>query len=449
VQTVETSQDFDIREYTELLYKRRYVFVAVAAIITTIAVAISYLQPKVYEAKSTVLIGRNYVNEVMKDIAIAPSSDDRGRAIEVMMKSRSLMLKVIGGLDPSLTKKSDAEVEKIVQLFKKLTEIKIMSARNDMDMFVVSFRFGDPAFARDYVNMLISTYIEEGQSHKRDETYGANKFLIGQIDLFKEKIGSIEGNIARLRKERNVVAQERLPVLQKRLNELLVQYTDNHPEVLKVKAEIEMLKNLPKDSERTMDASKTGDREDAASVSDKRKQGNSESGVTANEFSDTTQGQGTARSSTKQGERIRMSELERERDTYQKIYRDLIAMLGRSEVSSHIEIDDKGGTFKILEPALLPLKPVSPNRVKTILLGLLAGIGGGIGFIILLDSMDKSIKTVDALKTFGLPVLAIIPHIQNLTDIQKTRRNDLLLYAAAGVYLICVAGLLTFEFLRS
>jgi succinoglycan biosynthesis transport protein ExoP len=427
VQTAETPQEFDIKKYTALLYKRRYVFVAVAAIITTIAVIISYVAPKIYEAKSTVLIERNYVNELMKGIGITTSVDDRLRAIEVVMKSRSLLVRVLGFLDPDLTKKSEAEVEKLVQQFKKRTEIKITMAKSDMDMFTVSLKDGDPAFARDYVNLLIRMYIEEGQSHKRDETYGANKFLLGQIDLFKEKINTIERNIARLRKERSVVAQERLPVLQKRLNELLVQYTDNHPEVLKVKAEIETLKNRAKENQQTLDAGKTGSKDDATSP---------------------TREQGTEPSAAKQGEKIKLDELERERNAYQKIYQDLIAMQGRSEVSTHIETQDKTGTFKVLEPALLPIKPVSLSRVKIMLLGLFAGIGGGIGFIILLDSMDKSVKTVDALKAFGFPVLAIIPHIQNPADLLKTRRNDLFLYTAAGAYLLCLAGLMTFEFLK-
>jgi succinoglycan biosynthesis transport protein ExoP len=426
VQTLETSQDFDIKKYTDLLYKRRYVFVAVVAVITTIAIVVSYVKPKIYEAKSTVLIESNYVNELMKGIGIT-SIDDRVKAIEVMMKSRPLLVKVLGDLDPNLTKKSEAEVERLVQLFKKRTEIKIMSARNDMDMFAVSLSDGDPAFARDYVNTLIRRYIEEGQSHKRNETYGANKFLTEQIDLFKEKISTIERNIAQLRKEQNLVPQERLPALQQRLNELLVLYTGNHPEVLKVKAEIETLKNLAKDSKQTVDSEKTGDKDDATSL---------------------TQEKGIARSATKQGERIKLSELVRERDAYQKIYQDLVATLGRSEVSSQIESQDKSGTFKVLEPALLPLKPVSPSRIKIMLLGLFAGIGGGFGFIILLDSMDKSIKTLDTLKTFGVPVLAVIPHIQDPAEIKKTRRNDLFLYTVAGAYLLCLAGLLAFEFLK-
>ncbi len=406
---METPQEFDIKKYSQLLYQKRYVFVAIVVIVTSIAIAVSYVLPKTYEAKSTVLIERNYVNELMKTIAVTPSIDDRVKALEVILKSRPLVLKVMGDLDLELTRKSDAEVEKLVQEFQKTTDIKIemnKSTRKDMDMFTVSFRHANPATARDYVNILVRRYIEESLSHNRDETYGANKFLLEQIDLFKDKISTIEADIARLSRQPATVAQDKLRVLQKRLDELRVQYTDNHPEVMKLKAEIEALRNQSTGSKPSADAGRTGEQPQ------------------------------------------KLSALERDRDTYKKIYEDLMATLGRSEVSSHIEVQDKGGTFTILEPAILPLSPVSPNRVKIILLGLLAGIGGGIGFIILLDGMDKSVRTLDTVKTFGLPVLAVIPNIQNPADIQRTKRNDLALYIAAGVYLMCVVGLLSVEFLK-
>ncbi|MGE5174538.1 MAG: GNVR domain-containing protein, partial [Betaproteobacteria bacterium] len=176
--------------------------------------------------------------------------------------------------------------------------------------------------------------------------------------------------------------------------------------------------------------------------------GASETGNISDVPSQKTQKPGMEPSKSGLSNRPNIAALERDRDTYKKIYEQLLATMGRSEVSSQIEAQDKGGAFRILEPAMLPFSPVSPDRVKIILLGLLGGIGGGIGFIILLENMNKSVNTVDNLKTFGLPVLAVIPHIQNPVDIQRMRRNDLLLYVTAGVYLVCVAGLLTFEFLK-
>ncbi len=428
---METPQEFDIKQYLQLLYQKRYLFVAVVVIITSIAIAISYTLPKIYEAKTTVLVESNYVNDLMKSIAVTPSINDRVKALEAILKSRALILKVVGDLDLDLTRKSDVEVEKLVRSFQKATEITYgigmnRSAGSNMEMFTVSFRNANPVIARDYVNVLVRRYIEESLSRNRDATFGANKFLLEQIGLVKDKISTIEADIARISKQpatiavvHETVAQERLRMLQKRLYELRLQYTDNHPDIIKLQAEIESLRSQS-----------TG------------------AGNMSNDPAGKTLKQGNEFATSKLGDKQKISALERDRDTYKKIYEDLMATMARSEVSSHIEVEDKGGTFKILEPAILPFSPVSPNRVNIILLGLLAGISGGIIFIILLDSMDKSVKTLESVRSFGLPVLAIIPHMRNLDDIQKKKRNDLVLYIVAGVYLICVAGLLSFEFFK-
>ncbi len=457
---METQQEFDIKKYSKLLYQKRYVFVAVVVIVSSIAIAVSYFLPKTYEAKSTVLIERNYVNELMKGIAVPPSMEERVKALEVILKSRYLIRKVIGDLDLDLTRKTDIEVEKLVQAFQKAMDIKIemnRSSRSDMDMFTVSFRNGNPALARDYVNVLVRKYIEESLSHNRDETYGANKFLLEQINLFKDKISSIEADIARISRQPGTAAQERLRVLQKRLDELRLQYTDNHPDIMKVKAEMESLRSQLTDRKPSGVAGRTAERqqtglntvEDRANKNDAGQDiGASGSGDLLNRDTETTQKQGAEASSSKLNNNQKITALERDRDTYRKIYEDLMAALGRSEVSNQIEVQDKGGAFKIVEPAVLPVNPVGPNRVKIILLGLFAGIGGGIAFIILLDSMDKSVKTMDTLKGFGLPVLAVIPHIENTAEIQKTKKKDLLLYVITGVYYAFVIGLISFEFLK-
>ncbi len=424
---METQQEFDINKYRQLLYEKRYAVVVIAVIITTIAIVVSYILPKKYEATSTVLIERNFTNQLIKGLAVE-SIDDREKAVETILKSRSLILKVLGDLDLDLTRKSDAEVERLVRAFQDKTVVGIEMnrvTRKDMDTFTVTVQTDKPSIARDYVNTLVRRYIEESLSHNREEMYGANKFLMEQIELFKGKINAIETEIARMSKQPNKdtgpVMEDKLSILQKRLDELRLQYTDSHPEIIKLKAEMESVRNNI---------------------------GVSENGKKSNRNTDNTQKKGAEFVTSKSSDKQKIAALERDRDTYQKIYEDLMAALGRSQVSNQIEQRDKGSVFNIVEPAVLPLNPVSPNRVKIILLGLLAGIGGGVAFIIMLDSMDKSVRTMDTLKSFGLPVLAVIPHIQNTADAQKTKRKDILLYAIVGVYYAFVIVLLSFEFLK-
>ncbi len=103
---MEMQQEFDIKKYLALLYKKKNIFVAILVIVTSISIAVSYRMPRIYEAKSTVLIERNIMNELTKGITVTPSVQDRARAVEVIMKSRYLILQVMKDLDIDLTKKN-------------------------------------------------------------------------------------------------------------------------------------------------------------------------------------------------------------------------------------------------------------------------------------------------------------------------------------------------------
>jgi capsular polysaccharide biosynthesis protein len=218
----------------------------------------------------------------------------------------------------------------------------------------------------------------------------------------------------RLSQQKDSVGQERLAELQKRLAELLRQYTENHPEVVKVKDEIDALKNQSTMHRRTTETD----------MNVKTQQQGGETGL-----------------SVKQ----RLTELERDKETYKNEYAELMKAQGKLEVSSRMEGQDKEGIFHVFEPAMLPRTPVSPKRVQIIMFGIAAGIAAGIGLIILMDSTVKTIKNANSLSVFGLPVLAVITQLRTREEIQKTRKKDLLLYIFTGIYYTGVFAVLAIE----
>lgn len=418
---MEPLQDQDMTRYIRLVYTKRYIFTAVALGIMAAAVVTSYTLRPQYEAKTVVLIERNFINQLIKDITVTPSLDDRVNVLSVVMKSRSLLLKVIAALDPAAGSRNPAELERLVKHYQNKTEIRVdinKGSRRDMDSFAVAYQGSDPAAAMTYVNTLMRVYIEENIAEKREEAYGAGRFVSEQLNLVKNKMHAVEQEIELLKsaeatKDVNGTSlQKRLVALQKKQNELLMTYTTDHPDVIKVKSEIaELQTRADKELART-DITPQSDAPRSASP-----------------------------------DRKKLSDLERDREAYKKIYEDLIATLGKSEVSTQVQVQDKAGTFRVIDPAILPTKPVSPNRVKILLLGIMAGIAGGFGFVLLLNTFDDSVKTLDALKGFGVPVLAVIPSIWNAAELVKRRRADLILYSVAAVAMIGVLSLVMAELL--
>lgn len=72
----------------------------------------------------------------------------------------------------------------------------------------------------------------------------------------------------------------------------------------------------------------------------------------------------------------------------------------------------KGSSATVVDPAKLPLSPVSPNVKKNTLIGLAIGFILGAGLVILANLLDVRIKNSDYLtQKYELPVLGEIPQM--------------------------------------
>ena len=76
-----------------------------------------------------------------------------------------------------------------------------------------------------------------------------------------------------------------------------------------------------------------------------------------------------------------------------------------------------------LSEAILPQKPVSPQKVKIIVLGMLMGIVLSVGLITLRFVLDDSIRSADDIEKYAnLSVLSVIP-VLNQKEIRKMNRG--------------------------
>ncbi|MGB5156578.1 MAG: hypothetical protein WBN77_03970 [Desulfobacterales bacterium] len=114
-------------------------------------------------------------------------------------------------------------------------------------------------------------------------------------------------------------------------------------------------------------------------------------------------------------------------------------------MASGLEKDQLGERFTLINPAGLPEKPVKPNILAILLIGLILGIVAGVGTVVLAEFSDQSVRTVDALAAAtSVTVLAGIPEITTAADINRARRKRIVCFI---VLIICVlAGLAAFHF---
>jgi uncharacterized protein involved in exopolysaccharide biosynthesis/Mrp family chromosome partitioning ATPase len=104
-----------------------------------------------------------------------------------------------------------------------------------------------------------------------------------------------------------------------------------------------------------------------------------------------------------------LAEIEREHDAAEAQY---LAMAGRLEDARLRQSVERArqGSYRLVSEPRVPTAPVSPNRPRVALLGLLAGLGLGLASALLVEQSDTSYRGVEDFRApAGPPVLAAIP----------------------------------------
>jgi polysaccharide chain length determinant protein (PEP-CTERM system associated) len=109
---------------------------------------------------------------------------------------------------------------------------------------------------------------------------------------------------------------------------------------------------------------------------------------------------------------IAISELSRGYDATKARYNTLLAKQQEMRLASGLECVNRSMSFKVVEPASLPIGPSTPRRSRLLLMGLLVGLGLGFLAAFGLEQMNATIANVRDLQTYtDLPVLAALPNL--------------------------------------
>ncbi len=102
---------------------------------------------------------------------------------------------------------------------------------------------------------------------------------------------------------------------------------------------------------------------------------------------------------------IELAKLDRTEKSREKLF----LLIQDSYQQAQIAEQSQFGYVQIVDPAVPPQKPVSPKVPLNLTLGILLGLALGVGWVFVLDYMDRSIKSPEDLEKKGLNVLASIP----------------------------------------
>jgi uncharacterized protein involved in exopolysaccharide biosynthesis len=135
--------------------------------------------------------------------------------------------------------------------------------------------------------------------------------------------------------------------------------------------------------------------------------------------------------------------LTRDRDTSGQKYQDIRSRLLEAKVSEGLEVQRKGERFSLIDPPSLPEKPDKPNRLAILLLGFILAAGGGVGSGAAAESFDHSIRTPEQLaRLTQFSPLAVIPFMPNEQDLSRVVKRRRFIKGAVIGALVAVLALL-------
>ncbi len=106
--------------------------------------------------------------------------------------------------------------------------------------------------------------------------------------------------------------------------------------------------------------------------------------------------------------------LERDYTNTKRNYETLLEKQLNARISENLEQRQQGETFRVIDSANVPTRPESPDVMKIMLVGLLAGCGIGVGGAFTLEQLAGVFhKAEDVESVLGLPVLATIPDFKS------------------------------------
>lgn len=465
-------EEMDLREYWDIIVRKYKLIIAVFLLTVVGVTTYSLLATPIYEAFTTVIVreAASGAESLLFDGVVSLGKNTAQNYIQIM-KSRTLLENVaeaIGREDVT-----PASLEKAITI----------QPIQGSDVLKISMQSPEPDLAQAVVNKLADVFISWNLDYQQNDRRTARQFIEAQLqtvetDLrmaeerlqtFKEQQGvlaptqettAMVGQLAslqtslteltiakqetneRIRQVRASLAEQdetlissttiadnrfvteyrsRLADLEVRLSSAKEKYTERHPEIVSLQAEIEDVKaKLTEEVERVVGTEtrtlNTIYQELYGTLINLEVEANALKAREEALLSIIAERE--AELSTLPAQELELARLMREA----KVLEELFILLRTRREEARISEAMQTADVQVIDAAMLPEQPVKPRVKLNIAIGGVLGVFLGVGLAFLLEFLDNTLKTKeDAERVLGLPVLGQIPDFSKVNTAQRKR----------------------------
>jgi len=202
--------------------------------------------------------------------------------------------------------------------------------------------------------------------------------------------------------------QAQVDQLEQQLAAAKTQYTDDHPEVVRLSRELKAARNRVHEADARLGAQR-----------DERARASRDVAGIQRDIDGLEKEKQTYQARLDQTPRwaAELAGLEREYDIAKTKYQSVLGRKVEAEIAQEIEARNAPRLFSLVSPAVPPAMPSKPDRFGGLMVVLVAALGAGVLSGVMLDLRDESIRDERQLRgELPLPVLAIVPEMNGRTE---------------------------------
>jgi protein tyrosine kinase modulator len=245
----------------------------------------------------------------------------------------------------------------------------------------------------------------------------------------------------------------RIGELQSKLDTLRLSYHDTHPDIVQVKQQIQDLTERINAERIRREETKRSGKPDESVVNNpiyqqlRREQAQNQGQIDAL-TARLSELQRQLQSEVSRGKRIhsgdaRLAELTRDYQINRDIYQDLLRRRENARVSMNMDRERQGLSFKIQEPASLPLAPSGFRFLHFVLGGIALGVLIPLALLFIRLQLDPRIRMGSEIAVAHKPpILTVVPHLWSPAEL-KSLRWELVLLVLVVVTTIGASGALS------
>tara|TARA_R110002153_G_scaffold46985_10_gene132853 strand:+ start:13339 stop:14949 length:1611 start_codon:yes stop_codon:yes gene_type:complete len=243
----------------------------------------------------------------------------------------------------------------------------------------------------------------------------------------------------------------RIATLESNLDELLIKYTENHPDVRKTYS---LLDNLKEERNKQIEAMSkvaetTGSYSQFGNINQNPVYQEMKLAVSQyeNQIASLSVRAEKYRAKVQELEKIidlvpqieaEAQGLNRDYEITNRKYLELLSRKEQAELSRKAEATSDDVQFRVIDPPTLPSKPSGPQRVIFYTMILVFGFGLGLAIAFLISQIKPVVFSANQLKnTFGIPVFGSVSDIHAAT-FQKTERNRMLVFTISSLCVVAI-----------